>query len=39
MPGLEIPFFVRWEVFVFVTGVAVVLGLMFGVGKDGRPFS
>lgn len=38
MPGLEVPFFIRWEVFVFVTGVAVVLGLMRGVGKDGRPF-
>lgn len=38
MPGLEVPFFVRWEVFVSVTGVAVVLGLMLGVGKDCRPF-
>lgn len=39
MPGLEVPFFVRWEVFAFVTGIAIVLALMFGVGKDCRPFS
>lgn len=38
MPGLEVPLFVPWEVFVFVAGVAVVPGLMLGMGKDRGPF-